>query len=787
MKGTKRKHRLLSILLSLMLVVGLMPAMSLTAFAANTITTVKASGIKVPVEGESIENATDSNPYLNVKLPTGQGYEQLGVILWYEDAVSDEAVPFNGTFAAGHKYYAVVELEATANYQFADNVDVLYEGTPYSNRVYYSNKRLTFTVEFTCITAIHGDIKLNLSGYEIGASAGDIEVTSTVNGVVIDPVVVYVSGSNTPYTGKFEPDVQYILALDFSTKPGYTFTSTFPNFWVSMNVCGESKSVDSSLSGPRGYEYHLPKLYTDYGITVNDVKVTSKNKDDIYLLEKSDGYKQITGYPGTVSYDPDTKTLRIRSVLRDPYTGKNQTIIMGNNDVNIVIEPMNDTYEGYVSGKLTIRNAKDVSIYCKKGRSAAIYGNADIRNVNNVKIICDNGDLTQGSLAVIDANDVFLSFRDDVGEPVLGQGGFRCNTLTVENKAHCSKFCQELFSFGKPSDKLSEKYIYEVKDKETGEYEVKEVLTDYYLEFEMMIPRDDCFRIRPEASDEHINRIYFDRNGGSGTMDSILCMEKNYTLPDCKFTPPEGKRFKGWSTSDTGEVITSATIPVNENFCLHAIWEDVPEHTHDYQSVTTKATTSKNGTVEKECSICGDKINETIYYPKTMKLSTTTYTYSGGVKKPAVSVIDANGKTVSSANYTVSYATGRKNVGRYKVSVTFKGDKYSGSTYTYFNINPKGTSISKVSGAKKAFTVKWKKQSSKMATSTITGYQIRYSTSSKMASAKTKTVKGYKYTSKKITKLSAKKKYYVQVRTYKTVSGKTYYSSWSGVKSVKTK
>ena len=209
---------------------------------------------------------------------------------------------------------------------------------------------------------------------------------------------------------------------------------------------------------------------------------------------------------------------------------------------------------------------------------------------------------------------------------------------------------------------------------------------------------------------------------------------------------------------------------------------------HNYNAVVTaRATTSKNGTVEKECSVCEYRTTDTIYYPKTIKLSTTNYTYNGKVNKPSVSIIDANGKTVSSANYNVSYATGRKNVGRYKVTVTFKGDKYSGSKYTYFYINPKGTSISKVSGAKKAFTVKWKKQSSKMATSTITGYQIRYSTSSKMTSAKTKTVKGYKYTSKKITKLSAKKKYYVQVRTYKTVSGKTYYSSWSGVKSVKTK
>lgn len=114
-------------------------------------------------------------------------------------------------------------------------------------------------------------------------------------------------------------------------------------------------------------------------------------------------------------------------------------------------------------------------------------------------------------------------------------------------------------------------------------------------------------------------------------------------------------------------------------------------------------------------------------------------------------------------------------------------DQYSGTMDTSFDINPKGTSISKVSGAKKACTVKWKKQSGKMATARIQGYEIRYSTSSKMTSAKTKTVKGYKSTSKKITKLKAKKKYYVQVRTYRKVNGKTYYSPWSKVKSVKTK
>ena len=56
-----------------------------------------------------------------------------------------------------------------------------------------------------------------------------------------------------------------------------------------------------------------------------------------------------------------------------------------------------------------------------------------------------------------------------------------------------------------------------------------------------------------------------------------------------------------------------------------------------------------------------------------------------------------------------------------------------------------------------------------------------------MTNAVTKTVKGYSKTSAKKTGLKAKKKYYVQVRTYKTVSGTTCYSAWSKAKAVTTK
>ena len=76
----------------------------------------------------------------------------------------------------------------------------------------------------------------------------------------------------------------------------------------------------------------------------------------------------------------------------------------------------------------------------------------------------------------------------------------------------------------------------------------------------------------------------------------------------------------------------------------------------------------------------------------------------------------------------------------------------------------------------------------KMSKSRITGYQIQLATNSKFTKGKkTVTVKGYKKVSKKVTKLKGKKKYYVRVRTYKTVSGVKYYAPWSKSKTVKTR
>ena len=205
---------------------------------------------------------------------------------------------------------------------------------------------------------------------------------------------------------------------------------------------------------------------------------------------------------------------------------------------------------------------------------------------------------------------------------------------------------------------------------------------------------------------------------------------------------------------------------------------------HQNTKVTTKnATLSANGYKLTECKVCGkDYSKTTYYYPKTIKLSTTTYTYNGKVKKPSVKVTGSNGKTISSSNYTVSYASGRKNPGKYKVTIKFK-DNYEGTKTLYFTIKPKKASLSSVkSTAKKKMTVKWSKQSK------VTGYQITYATNSKFTKGKKNvTVKGASSKSKTIKSLKSKKTYYVKVRAYKTIDGKKVYGSYSKTKKVKVK
>ena len=251
----------------------------------------------------------------------------------------------------------------------------------------------------------------------------------------------------------------------------------------------------------------------------------------------------------------------------------------------------------------------------------------------------------------------------------------------------------------------------------------------------------------------------------------------------------------------------------SDNVCDTCGYYKTVPHTHNLTLVAAKAATCTEGGKEAyyKCEGCGKfyedvlgtkeitdlaswgniaKIahttKQTVTKASSIKLKATSLTYNGKVRTPKVIVKDRTGKTlVKNTDYTVSYAKGRKYVGKYAVKITFKG-KYSGTKTLYFTIKPKATSISSLTAGSKKFTVKWKKQATQ-----TTGYQVQYSASSKFSKAKTVTVGKNTTVSKKISKLSGKKKYYVRVRTYKTVkiNGKSIriYSGWSKAKTVTTK
>lgn len=199
---------------------------------------------------------------------------------------------------------------------------------------------------------------------------------------------------------------------------------------------------------------------------------------------------------------------------------------------------------------------------------------------------------------------------------------------------------------------------------------------------------------------------------------------------------------------------------------------------HTYKWVADKVATAKaNGKTHQECKVCGrtNSKTKTTYAVKTIKLAKTTYAYDGKAKSPVATVKDSKGNVlVKGTDYTVTYGTGRKAVGKYKVTVKGKG-LYSFSKTLYFKINPKKPVISAITPGAGKLTVKMK---TKVSATGGASYKIGYRVSG------TKTWKTVTTTSqsKIIKSLKKGKKYNVRVRAIKKVETTTYQSAWTAIK-----
>lgn len=213
---------------------------------------------------------------------------------------------------------------------------------------------------------------------------------------------------------------------------------------------------------------------------------------------------------------------------------------------------------------------------------------------------------------------------------------------------------------------------------------------------------------------------------------------------------------------------------------------------HQFQWVIDReATATKTGEKHQECTTCGYQTAPVTIPVKsaptvTVKDSTITVSNKSQTTKLDVKADEDAKLTYKSDNKSVKVdkngkVTIAKNfVGKATITVTATSGGAKTTQKVTITVNPKGTTFRAVyNGKGRKLKAYWNRNSQ------VDGYQLQYGTNKKFTGCKTVTLKSNQCTGSVRTGLKKNATYYVRIRTYKRVSGKTYYSDWSKVKSFK--
>lgn len=244
------------------------------------------------------------------------------------------------------------------------------------------------------------------------------------------------------------------------------------------------------------------------------------------------------------------------------------------------------------------------------------------------------------------------------------------------------------------------------------------------------------------------------------------------------------------TTTTEVEIETTATIQPTED-------DESTNTTTESSQVTTELPTTEIATdIESttEQQIATESTTEKQEQAKPAKTKIVSmYNISGGIhltwkkvsdvkyvvyRKSSVSKCYKKVKTTTDSTYEDrNVINGRKYT--YKIYTVNSNDmKNVSSSKSIVYVSP--TKINKVTSSSTSVCVKFSKVSA------VSGYQVKYSPNGEFTNYKLKTIRGYNNTSCKIKGLRSNAMYYIKVRTYRTVSGKTYYSGWGYYKYIKT-
>ena len=153
--------------------------------------------------------------------------------------------------------------------------------------------------------------------------------------------------------------------------------------------------------------------------------------------------------------------------------------------------------------------------------------------------------------------------------------------------------------------------------------------------------------------------VSFDPVGGSGTMADVSVTEgEKYTLPDCSFTPPEGKVFDKWDLGAPGE-----EIEVTSDLVLKAVWKTatytvsfnttggsyIADQIVEYGKTATEPATDPTRTGYTFDCWCTDKTGTQIFDFNT-PIKKDTILYAKWNQAPKYTVVSGGGKVYAKSS-----------------------------------------------------------------------------------------------------------------------------------------
>lgn len=650
------------------------------------------------------------------------------------------------------------------------------------------------------------------AGSYAGIAVGDQASLTVTNATAKTCFEAIYMGHDACGTKKYVPyTAGATLKLDAATSVR-NIVSADLNREAQISVTGEKKCAITKITGNQNTSLQLEKS------TMTDVMLqnigTVALEDGAHLGVESGTLCDVSVKNGAILDYSNCKDQAVQ--ISGNFSGGSYEESSQTDERGKLILPQNGTISiaGTVSGTTTfLVGASGItsSIYEQRAYIAAQkHGNADF--VLPASAVQNGYELYYNNGAWTIKRD--LTYPADIGSIQVVSAPTAINLTKITGKTDDTVYCT-LKWFDPDGAEIS------VEDVEYygyyGETYVIPILTEYLTSEDASVLEKTGWRewLLLEPSENQDDRYYFRAIGNvkPGTYTFLLFAEEPFadeeedsitvgqvkaaaSLAKAKFevklsetdevTPDPNPTPTPPTTPDPDPNPTPTPPPVTPDPTPSPTPGDTEQHVHQYQSEVTKAaTTEQQGVITYRCN-CGETYTEMIASPKEVRLSKDSYVYNGKVQKPDTIVVDSTGSQIGAQYYTISFRN-NKNAGIATVTVRFSGN-YAGSMEQNFTIAPKGTTLSKVSAAKKGFTVKWKKQAAQ-----TSGYEIQYATKAKFSKKDTKSVviNKNKTTGKKVAKLKGGKKYYVRIRTYKNakIQGKTVkvYSAWSKTKTVKTK